>query len=228
MRRSPLPWSSSPASPCSLPGYSAGNEGQVPVTSDGPAAARPTADPDRLVLFYVAQNGLGLITQERRVTQLGRQDTLARARRVAEEQLGEAPAPLASPFPKGTRVRAVYLTPAGDAFVDLSLEVSRGHQGGSLDELLTVYALVNALTTNVPEVSAVQIWLTARSRYTGRSRRSPPPARRQHEVGDRLGRRSNIRTGNRGHRGGMTSVSNTTTQPVRPDGREPSSYALRG
>ena len=57
------------------------NEGQAPVTSDGSAAARPTADPDRLVLFYVAQNGLGLITQERRVTQLGRQDTLARARR---------------------------------------------------------------------------------------------------------------------------------------------------
>ncbi len=138
------------------------NEGQAPVTSDGSAAARPTADPDRLVLFYVAQNGLGLITQERRVTQLGRQDTLARARRVVEEQLGEAPAPLASPFPEGTRVRAVYLTPAGDAFVDLSLEVSRGHQGGSLDELLTVYALVNALTTNVPEVSAVQILVDGR------------------------------------------------------------------
>ncbi len=137
------------------------NEGQTPVTSDG-SAADPTSDPDTLVLFYVAQDGLGLITKERKVTQLGRQDTPARARRVVEEQLGEAPAPLASPFPEGTRVRAVYLTPTGDAFVDLSLEVSRGHQGGSLDELLTVYALVNALTTNVSEISAVQILVDGR------------------------------------------------------------------
>ena len=131
-------------------------------TPDGAVAARRTADPDALVLFYVAEDGLGLVARERRVTQMEGQDALARARRVAEEQLGEAPAPLASPFPEGTRVRAVYLTPTGDAFVDLSLEVSRGHQGGSLDELFTVYALVNALTTNVPEISAVQILVDGR------------------------------------------------------------------
>ena len=36
------------------------------------------------------------------------------------------------------------------------------HSGGSLDELLTVYALVNAVTTNVHEVAAVQILVDGR------------------------------------------------------------------
>jgi hypothetical protein len=136
-------------------------EDPTTVTPDGSAATLPTTA-GSLVLFFVAENGLGLVTREHKITQTESQDVLARARLVAEEQLGEAPAPLASPFPEGTRVQAIYLTPTGDAFVDLSLEVSRGHQGGSLDELLTVYALVNALTINVPEISAVQILVDGR------------------------------------------------------------------
>ena len=31
------------------------------------------------------------------------------------------------------------------------------HAGGSLEEIFTVYALVNALTSNLPEIRAVQI-----------------------------------------------------------------------
>jgi hypothetical protein len=62
-----------------------------------------------------------------------------------------------SPIPVGTTVRAVYLTTKGEAFVDLSREIVTGHTGGSLDESLTVFALVNALTVNLPDVSGVQM-----------------------------------------------------------------------
>ncbi len=41
--------------------------------------------------------------------------------------------------------------------MDLSQEVVTGHTGGSLDEALTVYAIVNAVTTNLPDVTGVQI-----------------------------------------------------------------------
>ena len=136
-------------------------DGPTDVTPGEPQIARPV-DPDTLVLFFVSEDGLGLVQRERTIPGGGDQDTLTRARLVAEEQLTEAPAPLASPFPEGTRLGAIYLTPSGDAFVDLSLEVSRGHPGGSLDELFTVYALVNALTTNLPEISAVQILVDGR------------------------------------------------------------------
>ena len=36
-------------------------------------------------------------------------------------------------------------------------EVSKNHPGGSLDEILTVYAIVDALTDNLPAITAVQI-----------------------------------------------------------------------
>ena len=49
------------------------------------------------------------------------------------------------------------MTDRGDAFVDLSREVVSAHPGGSLTELLTVYAIVNAVTANLPAVQRVQI-----------------------------------------------------------------------
>jgi spore germination protein GerM len=114
------------------------------------------------ILFFVAEGGMALVPHEQQVEIDAVDDSLTRARVILEHQLGEAPAPLASPFPEGTELRAVYLTPSGDAFVDLNREVTREHGGGSLDELFTVYALVNALTTNMPEISAVQILIEGR------------------------------------------------------------------
>jgi hypothetical protein len=76
---------------------------------------------------------------------------------IVTAQLGVAPAPLVSAIPPATTLRALYLTERGDAFVDLSVEARTRHTGGALDELFTVYAIVNGLTTNLPAVKRVQI-----------------------------------------------------------------------
>jgi germination protein M len=70
--------------------------------------------------------------------------------------LSAAP-PLVSAVPPDTRLREVFVTERGDAFVDLSGEVSARHSGGALDELLTIYTIVNALTVNLPAITRVQI-----------------------------------------------------------------------
>ena len=114
-------------------------------------------DPLGITLFYVAENGLGLVEHTRDIAYGS--DPLVRARTVIEYQLGNAPEPLMSPFPTGTALRSLYLTDSGNAFVDLSSEASTEHSGGSLDELFTVYSLVNALAINVPEINAVQIMI---------------------------------------------------------------------
>ena len=49
-----------------------------------------------------------------------------------------------------------FTTEKGDAFVDVS-GISAAHPGGSLTELLTVQAIVNAVTANLPAVQRVQI-----------------------------------------------------------------------
>jgi hypothetical protein len=106
-------------------------------------------------LFYVADDGLRLVGVEREVP-FG-EGTLMQARRIVEAQLERPAAPLLSAIPQGTRLRAIYIDGQGEAFVDLSAEVSSAHTGGALDEILTVYSIVNAVTTNLPAVKAVQI-----------------------------------------------------------------------
>ena len=123
--------------------------------------ATPTgaaASPGRRItatLFFVGEDGLSLEPVQREVPfgeAVGDQ-----ARFIAEAQVADAPAPYASAMPAGTTVRAVYVTDKGEAFVDLSAEATTGHSGGTLDELLAVYAIVNALTVNLPAVTRVQI-----------------------------------------------------------------------
>lgn len=122
------------------PGAAAGEEGERKI---------------KATLFYVATDGLRLVGMERDVPY--GEGTIEQARRIVEAQLAPPPPPLASAVPAGTKLRALFVTDRGEAFVDLSREVSAAHPGGSLDELFTVYTFVNALGTNLPAIGAVQI-----------------------------------------------------------------------
>jgi hypothetical protein len=103
----------------------------------------------------VADDGVSLAPIEREVA-FG-EGTVEQARRIVEAQLEAVPAPLLSAIPAGTRLRALYLTEANHAFVDLSAEVRSAHPGGLTNEILTVYAVVDALTVNLPALAGVQI-----------------------------------------------------------------------
>jgi hypothetical protein len=118
---------------------------------DLPAGARTI----RATLFYGNEGGDGLVGIEREVLQAD--DTAEQARNILERELEAAPAPLLQVVPDATRVRTVFVISGGTAYVDLTGEVSSAHSGGSLDELLTVYAIVDALTVNLPSITSVQI-----------------------------------------------------------------------
>jgi spore germination protein GerM len=83
--------------------------------------------------------------------------TIEQAKAIINAQIAPATEPLVSPVPAGTTLRALFVTPKGEAYVDLSGELAAAHPGGSLNELLTVYALVDALTVNLPAISTVQV-----------------------------------------------------------------------
>ena len=131
-------------------------EDEVAVTVDQP----DTSPSVTATLFYVSEDGMQLVGVEQQVR--SGKTTTEQARRIAERQLSGAPPSLASAVPEGTTLRNIFVTSQGDAFVDLSREVSMGHPGGSLEELFTVYAIVNALTMNVPDITAVQILVEGR------------------------------------------------------------------
>jgi hypothetical protein len=126
-------------------------------TSVADQVAPPVAASRKIkaTLFYVAPDGVGLLPMERDV--LFGQGTLEQAKRILEAQFETAPSSLTSAIPPGTKVRALYVTDHGEAYVDLSGEVATAHPGGSLNELLTVYTIVEVLTTNLPALNAVQL-----------------------------------------------------------------------
>jgi hypothetical protein len=109
----------------------------------------------RATLFYANETGDGLVGVEREVAQAN--DPAEQARNILDRQFEPAPAPLIQVVPEATRVRTVFLIQGGTAYVDLTGEVASTHPGGSLDELLTVYAIVDALTVNLPSITSVQI-----------------------------------------------------------------------
>jgi hypothetical protein len=109
----------------------------------------------RASLFYVAEDGLHLTAVDADVPYGATPADQARA--LVEAQLQAAPAPLAQSIAEGTKVRQVFVAEDGTAFVDLSKEAVTNHRGGSLDELFAVYALVNAVTVNLPAIKGVQI-----------------------------------------------------------------------
>jgi hypothetical protein len=124
------------------------------------AAGAPTAPSTvgrriKAHLFYVDADGTRLSSVERDVA-FG-EGTVEQARQIIEAQIGAVAEPLVSAVPPGTRLRTLFVTDRGEAFVDFSRELLTGHSGGSTNELLTVYTIVEALTTNLPAVTAVQL-----------------------------------------------------------------------
>ena len=106
-------------------------------------------------LFYVSTDGASLVAVSREVPYGA--TPAEQARRIVETQVQTPPGGQVSAIPGGTTVRAVFLTDAHDAYVDLGGTIATGQTGGSLDEALTVYAIVNTLTVNLPEVAGVQV-----------------------------------------------------------------------
>ena len=134
--------------------YAARNTPAAAATGAAGPAAPSAVRKITATLYYVGEDGMALAPVQREV-RFGATVT-EQARAIVEAQLAAA-APLVSAIPAETKLRDVYVTERGDAFVDVSAEIIAKHPGGSLQEIFTVYALVNALTVNLPAVTRVQI-----------------------------------------------------------------------
>ena len=130
--------------------------------SRSPVAAAPSQarQPDasrriKAMLYYVAADGLRLVASERDVVYA--EGTSEQAKRIVEALLEPAPEGLASAIPPGTALRGLFIGEQGDAYVDFNGSLRTNHPGGSASEILTVYAIVSALTANLPAITSVQI-----------------------------------------------------------------------
>ena len=129
-----------------------------------PSAPAPPGRKIKARLFYVADDGVRLTSIEREIAY--GEGAEAQAREIIAAQIAPVVDPLVSAIPPGTALRAVFLTEGGEAYVDLSRELMTAHPGGTLNELLTIYTIVNALTVNLPAVHSVQILIDGKEAET--------------------------------------------------------------
>jgi spore germination protein GerM len=140
-----------------LPGWVERRAGRdaAPAGTKTEGGAAGDARKIQALLFYVTEDGAEL--------QAATQDVLygatpaEQARRIVDAQVQPPPAGRLSAIPAGTQVRSVYVGSKGDAYVDFSPEIRTAHSGGSLNEALAVFTIVNALTSNLPGITSVQI-----------------------------------------------------------------------
>jgi hypothetical protein len=144
-----------------LPNWFRETPADSPAAATGGAAA-PT-DPQRRItgtLFYVADDGMALVPVQRESPFA--EPVVEQARQVVLAQIAPPEAPLASAIPPDTALRAIFLSERGDLFVDLTSQLSTRHPGGALDELFTVYTIVNSVTVTLPAINRVQILIDGR------------------------------------------------------------------
>jgi hypothetical protein len=120
------------------------------------AATAPVVPKITATLFFASEDGLQLTGVPSDVPLAD--GPVAQARAIIEAQLAaEPPADLARTIPAGVTLRGLFVSKNNEAFVDLDPTIKSGHAGGSLQELLTVYTIVNVLLTNLPTLQQVQI-----------------------------------------------------------------------
>jgi len=128
-----------------------------PDTEDVPLPGGMSAPTQKspIHLYFAGRNSNFLMAEQRVVLHpddpAGLADTIVKAL-IKGPQKG-----LLKTIPADTQLRALYFTPDGTCYVDLSEAVRKNHPGGSKSELLTIYSMVNSLVLNVPEIERVQI-----------------------------------------------------------------------
>lgn len=155
------------------PGSAAGGDPQT-VTEGGPEAIDPSTPEGRAALA-AARAGAGTMVlrlfvivpgMERLVAVLhtvAAPSTLdAQVERAVQELIDWNSPDMTSPVPPEARVREVWVSPGGIAYVDFDQAFYDFSVGGSLGELQTVYGVVATLTESFPEIVAVQFLVEGR------------------------------------------------------------------
>ena len=106
-------------------------------------------------LYFASRNSYFLMAEQRVVIHPA--DPVGLADAIVKALIKGPEKSLLKTIPADTRLKALFITPDGTCYVDLSEAVSKNHPGGSKSELLTIYSMVNSLVLNVPQIERVQI-----------------------------------------------------------------------
>jgi hypothetical protein len=117
----------------------------------------PTDPPMTVKVFFPAAAGDTLLLAEDQ-TIFKSSNVGNRARQILQGlQTGPQSNTMLPPLPKDTKVQDIFISEQGTAFIDFSDNLATAHPGGVLNELATIYSVVDSLTYNLPEIKQVKI-----------------------------------------------------------------------
>lgn len=130
-------------------------------TADTPAESPARADAGRIQvkLYVLGSSGRELATETREIPLAPSVQEQAKA--VLRLLLQRSAA-----IPSGVKLRDLFITSQGIAYVDLSQELISNHPGGSSAEELTVYSLTQTLVANFPAIKTAKILVEGREIQT--------------------------------------------------------------
>ena len=152
-------------------GKERGHQAAAPAEPEAAAAPASTEEPaaplakSTVTLYFPSASADKLTTETREVVETVR--PADRGTQVLAELLeGPREKGALAAVPDGTTLRKLWVRDDGIAFADFSDELASGMSGGSADEILAVYSIVDSLTANVPEIRRVGILVAGRERET--------------------------------------------------------------
>lgn len=120
------------------------------------ADERPVDKSKSVVHLYFADKENSFLSAEQR-TLLPTDDVVTFGRAIIEALIEGPREGLMPTIPAATTLNALYVTPDGTAYVDLSAALKDAHPGGVNSEQMTIFSIVNSLILNIPEIDAVKI-----------------------------------------------------------------------
>lgn len=124
----------------------------------------PPAETKLITLFLPSEED-SLLHPETREIPI-RASVAEEAKRVIEELIKGSEQGYLSPFPPETRLRQLFITREGVAYVDFSRDIMDKHLSGSSAELATVYSVVNSLAFNFKPIKRVFILVEGEEKET--------------------------------------------------------------
>jgi spore germination protein GerM len=115
-------------------------------------------------LYFADRDYYYLMSEQRVVPHSDNSVDFARA--IVEALIKGPQKSLVRTIAANTKLRAIYIAPAGVCYVDLSSDAGNDHPGGCNSELLTIYSVVNSLILNVPEIKRVKLLIEGKEVQT--------------------------------------------------------------
>lgn len=149
--------------------FRSGVEERIKSSPEAPSAQPEPSAPKlektrKVVLFFLSEDDALLHREEREIA--SDSSIVNQAKQAIEELIKGSKKGLISPLPPETKLRELYLTAGGVAYVDFSEDIVQKHLSGSSAEISTIYSIVNSLAYNFGTIKKVFILVEGRERET--------------------------------------------------------------